>query len=340
MPLRQVTSSYQSIIDLGKSQSPDGAFIPNDTDPSIVAGYQAQRALILDLYAANSTSALEYAFSDGAVLPLTIVKPLSRGTIYINSTDPLDPPQADWNAFSDPVDLEILIAGVRILRDLMATEAMTELGPTELAPGASLTTDKDIGEALRQQAQPTYLHLTSTCSMMKREYGGVVDPSLQVYGVEGLSVVDSSIMPLIPTAHTMATVYAVAEKVCLIFSALFALSFGPLFLPSLFALWPPPLCLLLFSLITKSPFYIYIYIFFPFPSLSPFNIPQVLPKFEKNNKNFKHQKEPPFKNPNLLQLPKLTQKTRQQTSSNCATYKNKAESKRSTIIRGVLTSRQ
>ena len=103
----------------------------------------------------------------------------------------------------------------------MATEAMIELGPTELAPGANLMTDKDIGEALRQQAQPTYSHLTSTCSMMKREYGGVVDPTLQVYGVEGLSVVDSSIMPLIPTAHTSATVYAVAEKVRLIFPTRF-----------------------------------------------------------------------------------------------------------------------
>ena len=129
LPLRQATPSYQSIIDLGKSQSPDGVFYPNGTDPSILAGYRAQRALILGLYSANSTSALEYGFNDGAVLPLTLVKPLRRGTIWINSTDVLDPPQADWNALVDPVDLEILVAGVRVLRDLMATKAMTELGP-------------------------------------------------------------------------------------------------------------------------------------------------------------------------------------------------------------------
>lgn len=216
LPLRQATPSYESIITLGKSQSQNGTFYPNDTNPSILAGYQAQRALILNLYATDSTPALEYAFSDGTVLPLTLVKPLSRGTIYINSTDPLEPPRADWNALRDPVDLEILIAGVRVLRDLMSTEALSELGPLELAPGANVISDDEIREALRQQAQPTYSHLTSTCSMMKREYGGVVDPELQVYGVQGLSVVDSSIMPLIPAAHTAATVYAVAEKVCLV----------------------------------------------------------------------------------------------------------------------------
>lgn len=65
--------------------------------------------------------------------------------------------------------------------------------------------------------QPTYSHLCSTCSMMKREYGGVVAPDLLVYGVRGLSVVDASIMPLIPATHTSATVYAVAEKVCFSF---------------------------------------------------------------------------------------------------------------------------
>lgn len=106
-----------------------------------------------------------------------------------------------------------MVAALKKQRELMATQAMQELGPIELSPGANVTVDADIRAALRQQMQPTYAHLCSTCSMMKRELGGVVGPDLLVYGAEALSVVDASIMPLIPSAHTSATVYAIAEKV-------------------------------------------------------------------------------------------------------------------------------
>jgi choline dehydrogenase-like flavoprotein len=126
--------------------------------------------------------------------------------VIINSTDPLSAPLIDWAALTNPVDLEIMVAAVRKQRELMATEAMMELGPVELTPGANLTSDEQLRAALRQQMQPTYSHLCSTCSMMKREYGGVVGPDLLVYGVQGLSVVDASIMPLIPATHTSSTV--------------------------------------------------------------------------------------------------------------------------------------
>ena len=106
-----------------------------------------------------------------------------------------------------------MVAIVRQQRKLMATEAIMELGPLELTPGANLTSDDQLRTALRQQTQPTWSHLCSTCSMMKRKYGGVVDLDLLVYGVQGLSVVDASIVPLIPATHTSSTVYAVAEKV-------------------------------------------------------------------------------------------------------------------------------
>lgn len=106
-----------------------------------------------------------------------------------------------------------MVAAVKKLRALMATTSMQKLGPVELTPGANVTSDDEIRAALKKQVQPTYSHLTSTCSMMKREYGGVVGPDLLVYGVQSLSIVDASIMPLIPATHISSTVYAVAEKV-------------------------------------------------------------------------------------------------------------------------------
>lgn len=187
-----------------------------DIDPSIIAGYEAQRNLILNLYNSTATAVVETGFTSHSEIPLTLSKPLSRGTISISNRDPLNPPLVDWGALTNPADVEVMVAALKKQRELMATQAMQELGPIELSPGANVTIDADIRAALRQQMQPTYAHLCSTCSMMKRELGGVVGPDLLVYGAEALSVVDASIMPLIPSAHTSATVYAVAEKVRLI----------------------------------------------------------------------------------------------------------------------------
>ena len=214
LPLPNITQSYESIIALARSQPPS-AFYPPQTDSSIIKGYQVQRDLILRLYASTTTSVQETGFGALPAIPLTLLKPLSRGTILINSTNALSAPLIDWGALTNPVDLDIMLAAMRKQRELMATNAMMELGPVELAPGANLTTDEELKGALRRQMQPTYSHLCSTCSMMRRDYGGVVGPNLLVYGVKGLSVVDASIMPLIPATHTSATVYAVAEKVSL-----------------------------------------------------------------------------------------------------------------------------
>lgn len=221
LPLPNVTQNYESIIALARAQSPR-AFYPQHTDPSIIKGYGLQRNLILGLYASTETSVLETGFSSASGVPLTLLKPLSRGTILINSSDPLSPSRIDWGALTNPADLETMLAAVRTQRQLMATDAMMELGPVELAPGAELTSDEQIRAALRRQMVPTYAHLTSTCSMMKREYGGVVGPDLGVYGVRGLRVVDALVMPLIPSTHTSATVYAVAEKVRVFFFSFFS----------------------------------------------------------------------------------------------------------------------
>ena len=162
---------------------------------------------------------METGFNSGSEIPLTLVKPLSRGTVTISTRDPLDPPMIDWGALTNPADVEIMVATVKKQRELMGTEAMQELGPIEVMPGVTVTSDDEIRTVLRQQMQPTHSHLTSTCSMMRREYGGVVGPNLLVYGAHNLSIVDASIIPLIPATHTSSTVYAVAEKVSLLFQS-------------------------------------------------------------------------------------------------------------------------
>lgn len=90
---------------------------------------------------------------------------------------------------------------------------MQEIGAFETYPGVNISSDHDIREAIRQGAVSSWQHPTSTCSMLKRELGGVVDSKLRVYGVRGLRIVDASIFPMAVAGHTSSTVYAVAEKV-------------------------------------------------------------------------------------------------------------------------------
>ncbi|KAL8804198.1 MAG: hypothetical protein Q9200_005922, partial [Gallowayella weberi] len=72
--------------------------------------------------------------------------------------------------------------------------------------------DRAIEAAVRNITTSTWSHPVGTCAMLPRKYGGVVDSGLKVYGVQGLSVVDASVMPMIVASHTSSTVYAVAEK--------------------------------------------------------------------------------------------------------------------------------
>ncbi|KAK2761653.1 hypothetical protein FQN54_001481 [Arachnomyces sp. PD_36] len=206
LPMPNLTSNYQDIIDRSASQ-----FESNDKDP-VAIGYQAQREIILRHYSSTTSSVAEWGWSTSSTVVITNVKPLSRGSILINGTEPLTPPLVNYNTFSDPTDIDILIAGVRKNRELMDTPAMQELTPIELVPGLNVTTDEQIIEVLREQGVPTYSHLAGTCAMMKREMGGVVDTELRVYGTRGLRVVDASMMPITPATHTSSTVYAVAEK--------------------------------------------------------------------------------------------------------------------------------
>ena len=141
----------------------------------------------------------------------------------INTSDALADPVVDWASLTVESDIDILVAALRKNRDFIATDAMQELGAVELSPGGNITSDDDIKAAVRQLAAPTYSHPCCTCAMMPEHLGGVVGPDLKVYGVQGLRVVDASIMPIIPSAHLSATVYAVAEKAADIIKAEYGL---------------------------------------------------------------------------------------------------------------------
>jgi len=137
--------------------------------------------------------------------------PRSRGNVTLRSANPADPPRIVVNALTDSADLETLRRGIREARRIYRTAPLAELVGAELSPGKAVTSDSDLDAFIRSTAQLCQ-HPVGTCSMGKGDRA-VVDPQACVYGVEGLRVVDASIMPTVPGGNTNAAVIMAAEKV-------------------------------------------------------------------------------------------------------------------------------
>lgn len=212
LPLQNITTDYQDII-ASASAINLTSLLPANVDHTVLAGYQAQLDILLDLYKSPHAAVEEIAWEGGNTVCVAMIRPLSRGSILINTTDPTKPPVLDFGTFSHRTDLEVATRALKKVRDWMASAPMQELGAYETYPGVNTSTDNEIAEAIGQGAVSSWQHPTSTCSMLKRDLGGVVDSKLRVYGVEGLRVVDASVFPMVVAGHTSSTVYAVAEKV-------------------------------------------------------------------------------------------------------------------------------
>jgi choline dehydrogenase len=143
-----------------------------------------------------------------------ILAPTSRGAVSILSNSLSDPPQIDQQYYTAPEDRALALYSFRNLRKLLAKFATYNftIGPGngEVAPGPNVQSDEEVLDYIRQMAVPVW-HASGTCAMLPRERGGVVDEKLKVHGVQGLRVVDASVFPVIPDAHTMAPTYMVAE---------------------------------------------------------------------------------------------------------------------------------
>ncbi|KAI9798211.1 MAG: hypothetical protein M1825_005402 [Sarcosagium campestre] len=207
--LPDTTNTTSDILAAVDSQSPSQHLV-DDLDPTLVAGFSAQKDRLVELLGQRNIGAWEIINNNIGSLTVSVMHPFSRGTCHINSANPFEPPIVDPRYGSNPVDLDILAAALLFNRRILATPPMQELQPAQFVP--PIDADMDAIMQVIKNGVRTEFHPSGTCAMLPRERGGVVDTSLRVYGTQNLRVVDAGIMPLIPAAHLQAPVYAVAER--------------------------------------------------------------------------------------------------------------------------------
>jgi len=150
------------------------------------------------------------AFGHGYSCHVCLLRPHSRGSVTLDSKDPLAPPLIDPNFLGERDDMDRLIRGFKLMRHILAQPALAAIGGRELAASAAAQTDAEIEHFIRDHADTIY-HPAGSCRMGNGPLD-VVDAQLRVRGIEALRVVDASIMPRVVGGNTNAPVIMIAEK--------------------------------------------------------------------------------------------------------------------------------
>ncbi|KAF2760377.1 alcohol oxidase [Pseudovirgaria hyperparasitica] len=204
---------------------------------------------LTDPHLRASTPQLELIFSDGytgavpypapssadygkqfVTIIASIMHPFARGSVHVNTTSPSSstPSSSSSSTPANPVinpqylsnayDLTAATLASRYMRYIASTAPIAAVWQAEFYPGSGVQTDAQWETYVRQNTGTIY-HPVGTCAMLPRGDGGVVDSELRVYGVEGLRVVDASVMPVLLSAHVQTAVYGIAERAAGIIAA-------------------------------------------------------------------------------------------------------------------------
>lgn len=213
--LNVITDEYKALAAAVRGQIANGSaaqYLPPGTPETVIAGYYKQLAYIADAME-NTDQPFMEGWTSGVPQYGTLLHPLSRGSVLLNTSDVDGEPVINFNTASNPLDLDIIAAFVPFFRRLWATDALRGLGVVETSPGANVTGAADlrrwlVGEALQQSDY----HPCCTASMAALGDGGVVGADLRVHGLRRLRVADLSVVPLELGTHTQSTAYAIGEK--------------------------------------------------------------------------------------------------------------------------------
>lgn len=146
----------------------------------------------------------------GMTIGVSQMRPESRGSIHVRSTDPDEAPSIRPNFLATPGDQACMVHAMMTARRIVAQPAMRRFVDHEMSPGAEVTTYDEWLDFARRNGQTIY-HPIATCRMGHSD-DSVVDPELKVHGLAGLRVIDASVMPLMPSGNIQAPVMMIAER--------------------------------------------------------------------------------------------------------------------------------
>ena len=146
----------------------------------------------------------------GVTLNSCYLRPRSRGSVRLQSSDPAKAPLIDPNYLQDPLDREMTIRGLKLTQEICAQDTLKPYILAERLPGPDVKTDEDYFNFICTHSKTSH-HCAGTCRMGPDE-GAVVDTQLRFNGIDGLRVVDNSIMPTVISSNTNAAAIMIAEK--------------------------------------------------------------------------------------------------------------------------------
>jgi choline dehydrogenase len=164
----------------------------------------------LQILFVDSAAVIGLDIPDTYLIGVSALQPYSRGAVRLRSWNPGVAPIVDPNYLGDDRDMRTMLEGIRIARHIGSAHALDEWCAEEVAPGPALNDEESLRGYVRATTS-SYYHPVGTCAIGTSSRS-VVDSELRVHGIDGLRVVDASVMPSLPSNNTLATVYAIAER--------------------------------------------------------------------------------------------------------------------------------
>jgi choline dehydrogenase len=150
-------------------------------------------------------------YGDGYAIVAGIIRPLSRGRLWLSSADPAEHPVIDPHYLEERADVRALLASLKLSREVGEAKALSEFRAREIAPGPDVRTDEELLEyGMRNLI--TYHHQVGTCKMGIDNQAVVSPADLRVHGISGLRVADASVMPSVTSGNTNAPSIMIAER--------------------------------------------------------------------------------------------------------------------------------